>query len=152
MFNTEPEKTMDDDDEITDPAERMYIEGKKFDWQQDTSPAAATLARANFQQAASMGHKAAVRALAHLIYEGRGGEKDRAKGLLLLWSAYQRGDENAFEEFTDLLASYGEEAESNEHRRTATQLAVSLEVAGNTLSSTDSFMYRLARERSRPAD
>ena len=139
---------MDDDDEITDPAERMYAEGKKFDWQQDKSPAAATLARANFQQAASMGHKAAIRALAHLVYEGRGGEKDPAKGLLLLWSAYQRGDTNAFEEFTDLLASYGEESGSVDHRNAATKLAAALEVAKRTLSDTDSFMHQLARERS----
>ena len=140
---------MDDDDKITDPAEQIYAEGKKFDWQQDKSPAAATLARANFQLAASMGHKAAVRALAHLIYEGRGGEKDSAKGLLLLWSAYQRGDENAFEEFTDLLASFGEESSSDEYRRTATKLSASLEVARRTLSDADNFIHQLARERSR---
>jgi TPR repeat protein len=142
---------MEDDDEIASPAERMYAEGKRFDWKQDKSPAAATLARANFQQAAAMGHKGAVRALAHMLYEGRGGEQDRAKGLLLLWSAYQRGDEEALEEFTDLLASYGEEADSNEHRRTAKQLAESLEVARLSLSSTRSFMHRLASEKSQSA-
>ena len=142
---------MEDEDKTTDPAERMFAEGKKFDWQQDKSPAAATLARANFHQAASMGHKAAVRALAHMFYDGRGGEKNQAKALLLLWSAYQRGDENAIEEFTDLLASYGEEAESNEHRRTAKLLAASLELARRALSDTDSFMHRLDRERSRSA-
>ena len=142
---------MSNEDEITDPADRLYAEGKTFDWKQDKSPAAATLARANFQQAASMGHKGAVRALAHLVYEGRGGEKDRSKGLLLLWSAYSRGDDDALEEFTDLLATYGEEADSPEHRRTATQLAVALEEANLTLSKAGSFMHRLAMERASPA-
>lgn len=140
---------MEDDDKIADPAEIMYADGMKFDWKQDKSPAAATLARANFQQAATMGHKAATRALAHMFYEGRGGERNQVKGLLLLWSGYHRGDENAIEEFTDLLASYGEEAESNEHRRTAKRLAESLELARRALSETDSFMHRLDRERSR---
>jgi hypothetical protein len=56
------------DDESDDPAERLYAEGKRFDWKQGESPAAATLARVNFQRAAEMGHKGAVRALAHMIY------------------------------------------------------------------------------------
>ena len=149
---TVAESIMEKDDDNTSPDERMYAEGMKFDLQQDKSPAAATLARANFQQAASMGHKAAIRALAHMVYEGRGGEKDQAKGLLLLWSAYQRRDEEAFEQFTDLLATYGEEAESKDHRRTATELAESLDAARRALSGTSSFMYRLARERSRSAE
>lgn len=134
-------------DEITDPAEHLFAEGKKFDWKQDESPAAATLARANFQQAGAMGHKGAVRALAHMVYEGRGGERDQSKGLLLLWSAYRRGDANALEELTDLLATYGEEASSAEHRRTAMQLAVTLEDVNLTLSKAEHFMYRLAMEQ-----
>ena len=141
---------MSNEDDITDPAERLYAEGKKFDWKQDKSPAAATLARANFQQAASMGHKGAVRALAHMVYEGRGGEKDQSKGLLLLWSAYRRGDEHALEEFTDLLATYGEEANSAEHRRTAAQVAAALEEVNLTLANAGNFMHRLAVERANP--
>ncbi len=141
---------MSNEDEITDPAERLYAEGKKFDWKQDKSPAAATLARANFEQAASMGHKGAVRALAHLVYEGRGGEKDQSKGLLLLWSAYRHGDADALEEFTDLLATYGEEASAPEHRRIATQVAAALEEVNLTLAKAGNLMHRLAVERANP--
>ena len=141
---------MSNEDDITDPAERLYAEGKKFDWKQDKSPAAATLARANFQQAASMGHKGAVRALAHLVYEGCGGETDQSKGLLLLWSAYRRGDQDALEEFTDLLATYAEEANSPEHRRTGAQVAAALAEARLTLARAESFMHRLAIERANP--
>lgn len=141
---------MGNEDEVIDPADRLYAEGKKFDWKQDKSPAAATLARANFQQAAAMGHKAAVRALAHMVYEGRGGEKDQSKGLLLLWSAYRRGDTEALEEFSDLLATYGEEAQSPEHRRIAVQVAAALEDVNVTLARAASFMHRLAEERASP--
>ena len=141
---------MSNDDQITDPAERLYAEGKKFDWKQDKSPAAATLARAHFQQAASMGHKGAARALAHMVYDGCGGEKDQSKGLLFLWSAFRRGDQDALEEFTDLLATYGEEASSPEHRRTATQVATALEQVNLTLANASSFMHRLAAERAKP--
>lgn len=138
---------MNSEDEFTDPAERLYAEGKKFDWKQDKSPAAATLARANFQQAAAMGHQPAVRALAHMVYEGRGGEKDESKGLLLLWSAYRRGDTEALEEFADLLATYGEEAKIPEHRRVAAQVAAALEDVNVALSSASNFMHRLVEER-----
>ena len=141
------EKPVNKDDDEMDPAERLYAEGKRFDWKQDKSPAAATLARANFQQAASMGHKGAVRAVAHMIYEGRGGGRDQAKGLLLLWSAFRRGDQDALEEFVDLLATYGDESDSAEHRRVATPLAKSLEEVNLILARTTSFMYELARVR-----
>lgn len=62
------------------PADYLYSEGMKYGLEQDASPAAASLARANFQQAAAMGHAGAVRALAHLIYEGRGGPQDKERG------------------------------------------------------------------------
>lgn len=143
---------MTDDGDSADPAERVFAEGKRFDWKQDKSPAAATLARANFQQAASMGHKAARRALAHMIYEGRGGERDRTKGLLLLWSASRQGDEDALGEFIDLLGSYGEEAESPEHRSRASSLASALEEANETFGKTANFMYVLIRERMSDGD
>ena len=138
---------MNEEELSPDPAERIYRDGMKFDLKQNESPSAAALARANFQQAASMGHRAAVRALAHMVYDGRGGERDQTKGLLLLWSAYRRGDEDAFEEFTDLLATYGEEATSEQHQRSASRLAKALEDTRNALARTGDFMYMLARER-----
>lgn len=135
------------DPEHIDPAERLFAEGKKFDWKQDKSPAAATLARANFQQAAEMGHKAAARALAHLVYEGRGGSADKVQGLLLLWSAFRRGDYAALEEFSDLLASFGDETAAGQDAVRASQLAQSLESLVGTLGKADQFMHELAAKR-----
>ena len=74
------------------PADILYAEGMKYDLRQDKSLAAATLARASFQQAASMGHTKAIRALAHMVFEGNGGGKDREQAILMLWSAFLRGD------------------------------------------------------------
>lgn len=137
---------MSDHDPI-DPAERLFREGKKFDWKQDQSPAAAVLARANFQQAAEMGHKAAARALAHMVYEGRGGAADKEQGLLLLWSAFRRGDYQALEEFSDLLASFGEDNKPSQQTIRAAHLAPNLEAMVETLGKVDQFMYELASKR-----
>jgi TPR repeat protein len=135
------------DDDNQSAADYLYAEGKKYDWKQDKSPSAATLAFANFQQAAEMGHTGAVRALAHLTYEGRGGPQDRKKGLLLLWSAFRRGDHEALEELGDLLASYAEQVhEPQEAERTA-GIAETIEALNTGLGRIESFMYELARGR-----
>ena len=138
---------LDDDD----PAENLYKEGNSYDWKQDQSPAAATLARANFQQAAAMGHKGAVRALAHLIYEGRGGVQDKEQALMLLWSAFTRGDQAALEELADLLASYAESGASGPHAKRAAKLSETLEALRAGLNEAETFMQQLRRERTRPA-
>lgn len=57
----------------------LFEEGIKYNWRQSQSPAAATLARAAFQQAATMGHTKAIRALAHMIFEGRWCARQRAR-------------------------------------------------------------------------
>ena len=137
------------EEENTSPANHLYAEGKKYDWKQDRSPPAATLARANFQQAASMGHQGAVRALAHLIYEGRGGPQDREHGLLLLWSAFKRGDDDALEELSDLLATYAEEAGHSAQASKAAVLANTVEEVNVGLGKISSFMDELAHIRSR---
>jgi len=138
------------DSEHTDPAERLFAEGKKFDWKQDQSPAAATLARANFQQAAEMGHKAAARALAHMVYEGRGGSADKVQGLLILWSAFRRGDYAALEEFSDLLTSFGEDTTVGQQAIRAAHLSQPLETAVSALDKVNQFMHELATKRSLP--
>lgn len=135
------------DQEPIDPAEQLFSEGKKFDWKQDKSPAAAVLARANFQQAAEMGHKAAERALAHMVYEGRGGAADKVLGLHLLWSAFRRGDYQALEEFSDLLASFSEDNIPSQQTIRAAQLAPNLEATVKTLDKVDQFMHELASKR-----
>ena len=90
------------------PADLLFEEGMKYDLRQDKSLAAATFARAAFQQAASMGHTRAIRALAHMVFEGNGGGQDREHALLLLWSAFLRGDHESLGEFADMLETYGE--------------------------------------------
>lgn len=96
-------------DEITEnPADLFFAEGMKYDLRQDESLAAATFARAAFQQAASMGHTRAIRALAHMVFEGSGGGQDKEHALLLLWSAFLRGDHESLEEFADMLETYSE--------------------------------------------
>ena len=136
------------DEPNQDPADYLYAEGKKYDWNQDKSPAAASLARANFQQAASMGHRGAVRALAHLIYEGRGGPQDKEQALLLLWSAFNRGDFDALEELADLLASYAEQLQSPREAKAGATVAETLESLHVSLSRASSYMHQLARVRS----
>ena len=131
-----------------DPSSHLFAEGKKYDWQQDKSPAAASLARANFQQAAAMGHRGAVRALAHLIYEGRGGPQDKEQALLLLWSAFSRGDHDALEELGDPLASYSEQLQSLPESKAATAIAQTLEQLDRSLSEVSSYMHDLAKARS----
>jgi TPR repeat protein len=135
------------DQEPTDTAEQLFTEGKKFDWKQDKSHVAALLARASFQQAAEMGHKAAARALAHMVYEGRGGAADRVLGLLLLWSAFRRGDYEALEEFSDLLTSFGEDKTAGQQTIRAAHLAPSLEALVGALGEADQFMQELASKR-----
>lgn len=131
-----------------DAAEYLYSEGKKYDWQQDISPAAAVLARANFKQAAQMGHRGAVRALALLVYEGRGGAQDREAGLLMLWSAFSGGDNESLEELGDLLASYAEQCPELSESKRAAAISKTIEEIGVGLRSVSSFMHGLSLARS----
>lgn len=135
------------DSEYPNPAELLFTEGKQFDWKQNESPAAATLARANFQQAAKMGHIAAARALAHMVYEGRGGSADKVQGLLILWSAFRKGDFEALEEISDLLASFSENTTEGHLNTRSAQISESLETAVDTLKKVNNFMLELALEK-----
>ena len=128
-------------------AELLFAEGMKYDWRQSQSPAAATLARANFQQAATMGHTKAIRALAHMIFEGNGGEQDREHALLLLWSAFLRGDHDALQELVDLLESYAESIENPYSRKVASETAQRTEELDMRLQQVGAFMRELASER-----
>ena len=127
-------------------AEILYSEGKKYDWRQDSAPAAATLARVAFQQAATMGHTGAMRALAHMIFDGRGGNQDREFALRILWSAFRRGDANALEELTDMLESYAEVTPAA-YGKYATEAARHIEEIGDRLSRVSYFMDELARRQ-----
>jgi TPR repeat protein len=125
------------------PAEYLFSEGKKYDWNQDQSPVAAALARANFEQAAAMGHKGAVRAFAHLLYEGRGGPKNPEQALLLLWSAFKRGDEDSLEELADLLASYAEQHKDPHSAKSASKISATIENLTHELTVVSDYMHHL---------
>jgi TPR repeat protein len=134
-------------DNQQNPADYLFSEGMKYDLKQDKSPAAASLARANFQQAATMGHTRAVRALAHLIYEGRGGPQDMEKGLLLLWSAFRRGDHDALEELGDLLASYSEQVLEPSNKGRVAGIAETIDELNHGLERVSGLMHEIARNR-----
>lgn len=128
-------------------AENLYLEGKKYDWRQDLSPAAATLARAAFQQAAAMGHTGAIRALAHMTFDGRGGNQDREHALLILWSAFRyRGDINALEELVDMLESFAEVTQGSPGKYAA-ETARHVEELNDRLNRVRYFMDELARRQ-----
>ena len=130
------------------PAEMLYSEGMKYDLQQDQSPAAATLARAVFQQAATMGHTGAIRALAHMTFDGRGGGQDREHALLLLWSAFLQRDHDALEELVDMLESYAETAKEPSTAKATAIAARQVEELNDRLNQVGNFMHAMARERS----
>jgi TPR repeat protein len=133
------------DDQGQSPADHLYSEGMKYDLAQDKSPAAASLARANFQRSAAMGHRGARRALAHLVYEGRGGPADREQALLLLWSAFRSGDYDALEELGDLLTSYSEELQNPQGAKRAAAIAAEIEGVGRSLRQISTYMYNLTQ-------
>lgn len=132
-------------DDSPSPEDTLFKEGMKYDWRQGESPEAATLARACFQQAAAMGHKEALRALAHLVFDGRGGTQNKEQALLLLWSAFNRGDRAALEELGDLLASYAEQLEDNADAKAANNIAETLISLNTSLVRVSNYMQKLAR-------
>lgn len=129
------------------PAELLYKEGMKYDLRQDKSPAAATLARAAFQQAATMGHTGAIRALAHMIFEGNGGNQDREHAILLLWSAFLRGDHESLEELADILASYAESPNTPLLGKDAADAARRAEEIVDRLARLKSFINDVVQKR-----
>lgn len=130
------------------PADLLYAEGMKYDWRQSQSPASATLARAAFQQAATVGHTKAIRALAHMTYEGNGGGQDREQALLLLWFAFLRGDHDSLEELADMLESYAEATADPETSINTAKVAQTVEELSDRLTRVRGFMHELLRERS----
>ena len=133
MINTEP---------IT--AELLYSEGMKYDLA-DKSPADATVARACFQQAATMGHLKACRALAHMTFDGSGGDQDKESALLFLWQAFRQGDFDALEELADMLESYAETAREPSLKKYSGQTACRLTEINDQLQRVSSFMEDLKR-------
>jgi TPR repeat protein len=129
------------------PADILYAEGMKYDLRQDKSLAAATLARASFQQAASMGHTKAIRALAHMVFEGNGGGKDREQAILMLWSAFLRGDHESLEELVDVLESYAEAKDAPFKSKDISDAARQVEDTIDRLARVKYFIHELVLHR-----
>jgi TPR repeat protein len=138
------------DDFAEAPEDHLYAEGMRYDLKQDSSPAAASLARASFQQAATMGHQGAVRALAHLIYEGRGGPRNKEHALLLLWSAVKHGELSALEDLADLLGTYAEELTLPSESSAAMDVSDALDLVVIKLARVSNYMGHLARAQISP--
>lgn len=93
-----------------------------------------------------MGHSAALRALAHLIYEGHGDAQDKVQALLLLWSAFNRGDHEALEELADMLGSYAEAASDPRDVEAIKAAEKDIEELGRLLRRVSGYMHELVRE------
>ena len=129
------------------PAEILYSEGMKYDLNQDKSLAAATVARVAFQQAALMGHTPSIRALAHMVFDGRGGAPDKESALLWLWSVFNQGDHEALEELEDMMESYVETIKEDCKKNKAEHAASQVAQLHNQIQLIGSFMHELANER-----
>jgi TPR repeat protein len=128
------------------PGEFFYREGMQYDWRQDKSPSAATLARAAFKQAAQMGHIKATHELAHLYYYGTGGIQDQERALLLLWSCFQRGDDGALEQLVDMLNTYAEQVPAPQNAKAAALSAQKLEQIAPMQRYVESLMQEFASQ------
>lgn len=129
--------------------EFFYREGMKYDLNQDRSPSAATSARAAFQQASMLGHLKATRALAHLIYEGRGGAMDQEHALMLLWSCFLKGDHGSLQELEDMLESYAEQNPPPSSARTASFAAQNVKKMIPAVEYVHGFMLSLQHAQAR---
>lgn len=128
------------------PADWLYAEGMKYNLR-DQSPSDPTLARAAFQQAATMGHIKAIRALAHMTFDGRGGSQDREQSLLLLWSAFLGGDHDSLEELADMLESYAEAEKATTISKDAIEASRHTRELITCLSRVRHFMHEIMRQR-----
>ena len=100
-------------------AEIFYTKGMNYNWRQAESPAASTLARAAFRQAATMGHAAALSALADMNFNDEWGGRDKELALTQMWSAFRQGDHEALEALEDMLETYGETTEDKQRAKGA---------------------------------
>lgn len=128
-------------------ADKLYAEGKKYNWRQDESPANAALSRAAFERAASLGNTRAIRELAEMIFLGSGGPKEPERALGLKLSAIWHDDDEALEELVALLESYAESDIDAGSKRRAENAARKTEEAGEHLRYVRAFVHELIREK-----
>jgi len=134
-------------DETSAKADFLYAEGMAFCRQEDRYPSAPTLARSAFKRAAAMGHGKSARALAHLVFQGRGGVKDPDDALLMLWSTFDQADLEALDELQGMLGSYRELPLGVGKATAAAACAHHLAELRRNVSEVSSFMSGLVRER-----
>lgn len=129
-------------------AETLYKEGMKYNWSQDKTPAGATLARANLERAAALGHPRAIRALADMMFAGSGGPKEQEHALWLKWQAFSCGDQESLEDLSAMLDSYSEnEALHKNIRKMAYEAAGKTDEAIERLESVGRFLRELVRDK-----
>lgn len=126
-------------------AEKLYAEGMAYDWRGEQSPASTAIARAAFEQAASVGHVKALRELSEMMFQGSGGPQERERALWLKWAAFVRGDQEALEELSDMLGSFAEAASDDEGRKRAERASEKAEEAHQHLRWLGSYLHELVR-------
>lgn len=126
-------------------ASELFEEGMKYNYAQSKSPAATTLARAAFNQAAALGHNEASKALANMEFYGEGGDKNKERAILRLWSVFTNGDAGALEDLADMLSSYAEGLESQEKRKTI-QASEDIENLGKLMIRIIPFIKAIAKK------
>ena len=139
---------MKDDSEKKSPAEALYKEGMSQNLQ--SGSASKTLARANFERAASLGHMKALRALSEMTYVGSGGEKNPELALHYKWNAFLRDQQalEALEELASLIGSYAEELKGDRKAsERANKAAEHAEQAYEHLEYVSEFLSGLALNR-----
>ncbi len=132
-------------------ADRLFEEGKNYNQRQNTSLSSATTARVCFQQAVTMGHTGAMRALAHMCFDGSGGTKDKEEAIWLLWAAFYRGDYDSLDELTDILESYSEEPDSKLAATDALQASQNAAAIKQNIDSLMSFIHQVAQVKAKNA-
>lgn len=112
----------------------------------EQSPELAEAARADFLQAAKMGHNEALSAFSHYMFSGQGGPQDQSRALLYMWSPFDKASSYSLEELADMLNSYAELNPKSLHAHAAINAAQNLEKIKPLFESVSSFMHGLSRE------
>ena len=129
-------------------AEMFYYEGMSFNWRHPQSPDAITHARAALHEAANRGHAGALRELSDMYCYPEGGAQDQELALILMWSAFRKGDHEALEALGDMLETYGETSVDKELAKDAIAAARRVEEINKQLENVHTFIQGLKVARS----
>jgi TPR repeat protein len=135
---------MDESSQSHERAQFLYEEGKKYNWRGPESGANVAVARAAFEQAASLRHPKAMCELADMMFVGSGGAKEQERALQLKFHAARLGEIGALEELSALLGSYAEEQVKPSERSRAELAGKKAEQAGELLHYLASYIAGLS--------